>query len=166
MNWEAIGASGELLGSLMVLATLIYLAIQTRSINKQSKADARYAFVNAVGEINMSIADSVSNASVWRRGLESVDDLNEDERMQFVMFVGQYANLWSVMHQLHLEGILPETQWIIVRNDIRSILGSAGGRFFWEHGGDEAFDAAFTEFVKGELREHGQTYDMVRLTRS
>jgi hypothetical protein len=166
VNWEAIGASGELLGSLLVLATLIYLAIQTRSINKQAKADARYAFVNAVGEINMSIAQDVSNASVWRRGLEAVDGLNEDERMQFIMFVGQYANLWSVMHQLHLEGILPETQWIIVRNDIRSILGSAGGRFFWEHGGGEAFDPAFTEFVGEELGAHGQSYDMVGLIRS
>ena len=89
MNWEAIGASGELLGSLLALATLIYLAIQTRSINKQAKADARYAFVNA-----------------------------------------------------------------------------AGGRFFWGHGGDEAFDAAFAEFVGEELRAHGPSYDMVGLVRS
>ena len=30
MNWEAIGAVGELLGSLAVLLTLIYLALQVR----------------------------------------------------------------------------------------------------------------------------------------
>ncbi len=31
MNWDAIGAMGDLLGSVAVFATLIYLAIQVRS---------------------------------------------------------------------------------------------------------------------------------------
>ena len=30
MNWDAIGAIGEIVGALAVLATLIYLAIQVR----------------------------------------------------------------------------------------------------------------------------------------
>jgi hypothetical protein len=144
VNWEAVGASAELLGSLLVLVTLIYLAIQTRSINRQLKAEARYAFVDAVGAINLSIAQNSANSSVWSRGLESVDELSEDERMQFFMFVGQYANLWSVMHQLHVDKVLPEAQWTIVRSDIRSIMGSNGGRYFWVNGAASAFDKAFT----------------------
>jgi hypothetical protein len=34
-----------------VFVTLIYLAIQTRNIKKQSQAEARYAFVDAMAEI-------------------------------------------------------------------------------------------------------------------
>jgi hypothetical protein len=30
MNWDAIGAMGEILGALAVLVTLIYLAVQIR----------------------------------------------------------------------------------------------------------------------------------------
>ena len=30
MNWEAIGALGEVLGAVAVIATLLYLAVQTR----------------------------------------------------------------------------------------------------------------------------------------
>ena len=89
MNWDAVGAMGELLGSVTVLITLIYLAIQTRSINRQSQAEARYAFVDAMGEINMVIVQSEANASVWRRGLKSADELTEDKRMQFMMYMGQ-----------------------------------------------------------------------------
>ena len=166
MNWDALGAIGELLGSVLVLITLIYLAIQTRSINKQAKAEARYAFVDAVAEINMSIAANSANSSVWRRGLTSADELDPDEQMQFFMFMGQYANLWSVMHQLHLDGVLPDTQWIIVRNDIRGILGSAGGRAFWTGGGSEAFDSAFSSFVTNELDDAAQSYDMLDLIKT
>jgi hypothetical protein len=164
MNWDAIGAIGELTGSVVVFATLLYLAVQTRNINKQSQAEARYAFVNAMSEINLVVAQSKQTASVWRRGLESVDNLDEDERMQFFMLVGQATNLWSVMHQLHEDKLLPETQWLIVRNDIASILGSGGGTFFWENAGEAAFDKSFVDFVSLELESGNKPYDMNRMT--
>jgi len=43
-----LGNIGEFLGSVLVFVTLIYLAIQTRNINKQSQVEARYAFVDAL----------------------------------------------------------------------------------------------------------------------
>lgn len=39
MNWEAIGAVGEALGSIAVLVTLIYLAIQIRQNTAQQKRE-------------------------------------------------------------------------------------------------------------------------------
>lgn len=139
---------------------------QTRGLNKQTKAEARYAFVDAVGAINMVIAKDRETASVWMRGLERVEDLDADERMQFFMLLGQYANLWSVMHQLYEDNLLPDTQWIIVKNDIRSILGSGGGLYFWRNGGEEAFDKRFVEFVNTELSSGARAYDMSGMTLS
>jgi len=164
MNWDAIGAAGELLGAVVVLFTLGYLAVQTRSINKQNQAEARYAFVEAMGQVNMVIAQSTSAAGVFRRGLESVEDLTDDERMQFFMFLGQLGNLWSVMHQLHEDKLLPVTQWLVVRNDVVSILGSNGGRYFWKNGGEAAFDPGFGKFVSSELDKADRPYDMARMT--
>lgn len=164
INWDALGAVGEMLGSFLVLVTLVYLAIQTRSISKQSQAEARYAFVEAMAQVNMVIAQSKKTASVWRRGLGSIQELTEDERMQFFMLVGQCSNLWSVMYQLHEDKLLPKEQWIVVRNDIASILGSDGGRYFWKNGGSTAFDPGFSEFVDAELVKSERPYDMGKMT--
>ncbi|WOJ94121.1 hypothetical protein R0135_02875 [Congregibacter variabilis] len=164
INWEAVAAVVELLGLALIVVSLVYLAIQTRSINKQAQSEARYAFVDAAGQINMVIAQDLQAASVFRRGLASVDDLNEDERMQFFMFVGQYANLWSVMHQSYADDVLPDTQWAIVQNDIRSILGSPGGRAFWSTAGAAAYDQAFVDSVNAELAKTDAGYDMVKMT--
>ncbi|NNK33759.1 MAG: hypothetical protein HKP02_11580, partial [Xanthomonadales bacterium] len=102
-------------------------------------------------------------ASVWRRGQESVEDLDEDERMQFFMFVGQYANSWAVMYQLHADGMLPAAQWQIVRNDAVSILSTGGGQVFWKSGGESAFDAGFVEWINGELASGERPYDMAAM---
>jgi hypothetical protein len=37
MNWEALGAIGEMAGSLLVLLTLIYLAVQVRQVTEVAK---------------------------------------------------------------------------------------------------------------------------------
>jgi len=39
MNWEAIGAVGEILGAVAVLITLVYLAIQIRQSTAQQKRE-------------------------------------------------------------------------------------------------------------------------------
>jgi hypothetical protein len=39
MNWEAIGAIGEIIGAAAVVATLGYLAIQTRQSNKLARSN-------------------------------------------------------------------------------------------------------------------------------
>ena len=160
-----LGNIGEFLGSVLVFVTLIYLAIQTRSINKQSQAEARYAFVDAMADINVAIGSSKQVASVFRRGLESIENLDEDERMQFYMFVGQYANSWAVMYQLHQDRMLPDAQWQIIRNDISSILSSGGGKSFWETGGNVAFDPGFVQWVDEELSTGDRPYDMSGMTR-
>lgn len=160
-----LGNIGEFLGSILVFVTLVYLAIQTRNINRQNQAEARYAFVESMADINVGIAQSKQTASVWRRGLDSIENLDDDERMQFLMFVGQYANSWAVMHQLHEDRMLPATQWEIVRNDVVSILSSNGGSAFWKGGGEAAFDSGFRQWVNAELAARDQPYDMAGMTR-
>ena len=41
MNWDAIGAIGELIGAIAVFATLIYLAVQIRQSNRLALAQYR-----------------------------------------------------------------------------------------------------------------------------
>ena len=45
MNWEAIGAVGEVVGAIAVVSTLIYLAVQIRH-NNRSLAEATSASIS------------------------------------------------------------------------------------------------------------------------
>ena len=50
MNWDAIGAVGEILGAGAVVATLAYLAIQVRQTNRSAKTSSQQAvFTNFLG---------------------------------------------------------------------------------------------------------------------
>lgn len=44
MNWEAIGAIGELIGALAVVLTLVYLAVQVRHSKQLLERNEKIAF--------------------------------------------------------------------------------------------------------------------------
>ena len=45
MNWEAVGAVGEVVAAITVLITLIYLSLQVRSVKEQTSSAAhQYEF--------------------------------------------------------------------------------------------------------------------------
>ena len=44
MNWEAIGAIGEVIGAAAVVITLVYLAIQIRQSNQTNASGIRQSF--------------------------------------------------------------------------------------------------------------------------
>ena len=64
MNWEAIGAIGEVLGAAGVIITLGYLALQLRRSNKQARAATLQTTLNSEIAL-MSVL--VENTGTWHR---------------------------------------------------------------------------------------------------
>ena len=74
MNWDAIGAIGEILGATAVLVSLIYLSIQirhnSRQVEEQTRAlnaDSVTAIETAHSNFRRSIINSPQVASLWRQ---------------------------------------------------------------------------------------------------
>ena len=155
MNWDAIGAIGEVVGAVAVVVTLLYVARQIHQANSQTQAGARYSFLEAYGHMNSSITESKEVASIFRRGF-SGEKLDEDEYMQFFALTGQFLNTWSVLFDLHEDGLLPENQWSMVRKDIITMLSEPGGKAFWKKHGRFGVHEAFRDAVD-EVLESGET---------
>ena len=89
MNWDAIGAMGELIGAVAVLATLIYLSIQTRLTRKATQETAEFAS-------NQATFESMSSFDQWRKSIlenhelarimvkaRGTEALNDQEKLLF-----------------------------------------------------------------------------------
>ncbi len=153
----------QIAAAVLVAPTLLYLALQVRQNTKQLKAAARYQFVEATGQMNAVMAGDKSAASVFRRGIENYESLDADERMQFLVFIGQHMQIHSVMFELHEDGLLPESQWRNVRKDILTIVRSDGGRRVWEEFGKAGLDPKFVACVESLVASAEETYDMTKI---
>ena len=93
LNWEAIGAIGEVVGGVAVIATLLYLATQIRQ-NAQSVRNAASLSVNeGLAEINRRVSNDPEFADLWLRGLKDYGGLTGVERMRFGSYALDILNL-------------------------------------------------------------------------
>lgn len=160
MNWEIIASTGEWAGAIAVVLSLLYLARQIKLSHQQTRAAARYSFLDAYGKANAAISETTQSSSVFRRGIDD-SELTKDEQVQFFLQMAQYVNTWSVMFDLYEEGELPKNQWELVESDIHSVFVTPGGDKFWKTVGKINTHATFVDFVDAMLQREGKIYQFL-----
>ena len=83
MNWDAISAVAETVGTFVVLITLIYLSVQMRIANKQRETESLRHNYDGLNRMCELLAESTEKASIVKRGRESLENLTDEERMMF-----------------------------------------------------------------------------------
>ena len=83
MNWDAIGAIAEVVGTIAILMTLVYLAVQMRSANKQRELESFRQNWDGINQCCEMLSQSPERASIVNRGRESLSNLNDDDRLVF-----------------------------------------------------------------------------------
>ena len=146
MNWDAIGAVGELLGASAVLITLIYLAVQIRQ-NTSAVATATYeSTMTGFNDINIVVAGNPALASVLDRGCQNPDSLSTEEVVQFNFLLRCYSNQWWKLFKLYERGSLPVTEWSIFAKEAAQFLEQPECKPFCEQ--NALFADLYTELDK------------------
>ncbi len=139
MNWEAIGAIGELIGAAAVVVTLIYLAVQIRQNTRQlaqnelsSRATAANVCAIAPRETRRTIYESPELTEIWLKGMNNPDELAENDFYRFRLLMQNGIDaIWDVHSQTAVTSFSPET-WetqgvtVVERN-----IATPGGRRVW-----------------------------------
>lgn len=152
--------ASQIIAAILVAPTLLYLAVQVRQNTKQMRANASFQWLAASGEMNALVAGDRQAASVFRRGWDDPHALDDDERMQYLVHIGHFLQIYSTMYELHEDGLLPATQWHNCRKDLVSIMSSSGGLWVWETFGKRGLDPTFVAFVEKLKASSEEAYDI------
>ena len=102
MNWEALGAIGEIIGAAAVLATLFYLAAQIKMQTRQLEKSNDHARAHTSVQINDQALEFVDIlmrdkefVEIYRKGLSN-QPLNENEVVQFSYFIVRMLSLIQI----------------------------------------------------------------------
>ena len=152
MNWDAIGAVGEVLGATLVGATLIYLAFQTRDNVKVLRAravwDAQVSFV----EVNELLGDGGTVSELLFRTLSDSEELSTYEKYLVHRFVRSWFQRMEAQFALYKAGILDEEVWQLRRGYAKAILDNPVVREGWElDKKNSMFTDAFIESIDRTL---------------
>jgi hypothetical protein len=90
MNWEAIGALGQVLGSIAVVATLLYIAREVRQNGRSLSISALRDTTAQWNHWSEMIATSTDLAEIVSKGNKSYDDLSESESLRYGAYVQSF----------------------------------------------------------------------------
>ena len=106
MNWEAIGAIGELIGAVAVVATLIYLAVQIRYAKHQLEINGIYSRAQtSVGILSPIVNDPEMASLILAAGHPRFGDFGLDA--VGAQRVGAWCHMWLQVEQAN-HHMLPE----------------------------------------------------------
>ena len=114
MNWDALGAIGELLGAIVVVVSVVYLASQVRQNTAASRAEALRSFSIEVSRQFEDMGCDERMSAIWHRLLyEGVgrEDLEPAERISAGYSLMSRLNLYDAAFRSYQEGILAEEEF-------------------------------------------------------
>lgn len=130
MNWEAIGAAGEVLGALGVILSLIYLSIQVKSNTKQLRFTASQEIAASLDRGYDPIY-SEPIAKIWQKGHADLKSISEAELTIFDGLMARQIHNVANMLDARESALIPKARADKMYNQFFTKLFSSLGTKQW-----------------------------------
>lgn len=157
MDWEAIGAIGELAGAIAVVVTLIYLSIQLRintgALRNAASAQQASTFI----ELTRNAYENpvVTRLILKLQSAETTDSLSDEEAVKASFFFLSHLKAGEHNHLQHLGGHLSDEEWRTIEMQAPLFVDSFPVfKEFWNAGLREQFAPSYASFWDSILSEY------------
>jgi len=131
VNWEMLGAIGEVVGAFGVIVTLGYLAIQLRANTRALRLEAERQAFDGSSAIQAQVSGDTELARILRIGLTGMDSLNPDEAMRFGVWMLSTTYNWLRVHSFDRDGTVEAELAEATRRVRRDLVRTPGyGQWF------------------------------------
>jgi len=161
MNWDAIGAVGEVVAALAVVFTLAYLATQIRQNNKLLRSGSRQTLI--ANDVS-SLTTNLENADVFAKLVSNQSLSPEDQLRLSFMFALDLRNREFEYFQ-YVDGLLDEETWHSYRQVVLINHSSELGRKWWNEIGKGFVDPKFANQIDSLLNQSEQDYTYTKMSK-
>jgi len=147
MNWEAINAISQLVGSIAVVFSVLYLGIQVHRSTRVAKLAAQDAAATALRDVTKPFAENAELARIWRTGLEDLNALSAEDQARFFHSTFQFLKAFETIHFHYVYGLMDAQIWKGWCGLLLHYIASPGIEHYWRlrH---ELFSTRFQKFVE------------------
>lgn len=146
MDWGAVSAIASVLAAFAVTTTVVYLAIQIKQNTRATRSQTYQLATSALAEMAGIIGTDKELARLFRIGLATPGELDEDEFIQFgYLGVSLFRRFENVFFQ-YQSGLIDDDFWNGHRDNILWFFHRPGTQAWWKDR-KFAFSKSFREFL-------------------
>ena len=147
MNWDAIGALGEILGALAVLITLVYLGRQIKQNTQEVRSSNYHGITDSFNALNVVVATNSEVARIFEAGNLSYSNMPADDQTQYAYLLHAGLRVWDVLYYQSHNGTGDKTLWDAEKQSLENFLRPQGARDWWRSRPFK-FSADFESYVE------------------
>ena len=132
LNWDAIGAIGEVAAAITVIASLLFVGFQLRQNGAIEKANAQRDLLSQTADW---MAMTASDPLIFEAVRECLVDYNSAERIVQDRFNSWAWGILFIIEQavyMHRDGFINDSSYTGFERGILSVLNTNGGRQWWD----------------------------------
>jgi hypothetical protein len=154
MSWDMITAVVVLIGTVAIVASLLYLAQQIKAATRQRRIEWHHAVVGAVDELSKLMAHDHANADVWWRASKGIENLTDAERVRYFAMLFVLFRSWEQAFRYRTEGKLDDLTADAVTKPMVDFAMSNGVQEYWALR-KRWYAADFRDWVEKQMKERG-----------
>ncbi len=147
MNWQAIGAIGEILAAIAVVVTLIYLAKQIRQNAQAVQVSALRDTTEQWHRWSEVLAASPELADIVARGNKSYKQLPENEAMRYGAYVQMFFDSTESYRSLIVEHQV-QKELDVLESIVARRICETGFREWWSENHPD-YNSEFVDWING-----------------
>ena len=143
MNWTKASAVAEILSSVAILITLVYLVVEIQQNSEATQAETRQAILDSDQQFLELLIDS---PELHRLQFEA--DLSDEERTRLSYLLITFIRMRESNWIQHENGTLDDVTWQAYRLSLIAQLSAPQTRIWWQNFGVERiYDSEFISLV-------------------
>ena len=147
MNWDAVGAIGEITGAIAVIVTIGYLALQMRQNTRSVQSAAAQQILEGLAELNQFLGSDPQINDLWWRGLQHPESLSDEELNRLLTLASSLIQRFELLFLNHRQGFVPREVWEAQSRNMERVFGTPGiQRWFSEFG--SGIHTEFREYIE------------------
>ena len=146
MNWDAISAISESVGSFAVVLSVLYLAVQVHQSTRVARLATQDAATTALRDVTKPFMENAELERIWRVGLEEIGTLSVEERARFFHAAYQFLKAFETIHFHYAYGLMDRQLWDGWQGLLRHYVAAPGIAHYWKLR-PEVFSERFRKFV-------------------
>jgi hypothetical protein len=153
MTLFELGALGEFIGSVAVLATLLYLAIQVRQNTQQQRHDRIVSIQHGQNAVVAQLQDG-NGVRAFALTAEGDGAATIEDRARTLIWLIQYINHFQIVLEAHKNGEMDRAHYDLWEGFAVSMVACKGITEWWyEENGRLAFMPETRELVESKLSD-------------
>jgi hypothetical protein len=146
MTLEEYAYLAEIVGVVLIVASLIYVAQQMRQNTNMMRSNAASEFLERDFNVVTSMIESREVGELWVKGERDFESLDQVDRHRILMFERRALDLWHHEFNMRVQGLFPDYKWENQKWLIQNIGRRQAIREAWRVFG-QGYEPAYQEFM-------------------